>query len=71
VAIALLWWADGWVWVPLPPVLGSSSAFEWAFAFVLLDYAFWKAYFHEFLDLCLQNIFVPKHVELLVVKSYV
>jgi hypothetical protein len=71
VATTLLWWATSWAWVPPSSVLQSSSVFEWAFAFVLLDYALWKAYFSEFLDLCLQNIFVPKLVEMLVVKSYV
>jgi predicted Abi (CAAX) family protease len=71
VATSLLWWADGWAWVPPSLVLWSSFAFEWAFAFVLLDYAFCKAHFSEFLDLYLQNIFVPKLVEMLVVKSYI
>jgi hypothetical protein len=71
VATALLWWAASWAWVPPPSVLQSSFVFEWAFAFVLLDYTLLKAYFNEFLDLCLQNIFVPKLMEMLAVKSFV
>jgi hypothetical protein len=51
-----------------PPVSQSSFEFEWAFAFVLLKYAFWKAHFGEFLYLCQQNIFIPKLVEMLVAK---
>jgi hypothetical protein len=37
---------------------------------VLLKYAFWKAYFSVFLNLCLQNIQVPKLVEYVSVKPY-
>jgi hypothetical protein len=35
---------------------------------VFLEYTFWKAHFSEFSYLCMQNIFIPKRVEMLVVK---
>jgi hypothetical protein len=37
---------------------------------VLLKYAFWKVHFSVFLDLCPQNIQVPKLMEYVSVKSY-
>jgi hypothetical protein len=37
---------------------------------VLLKYAFWKAHCSVFLDLCLQNIQVPKLMEYVSVKPY-
>ena len=42
---------------------GLKLKFGWAFAYVLLEYAFFIVHFGEFSYLCLQNMYIPKLVE--------
>jgi hypothetical protein len=63
-----LWPVGSWLALGAFPLVSQSICkVKWAFVFVLLKYVTWEAYFDAFPCLCLQNIYIPKLVEMLVI----
>ena len=62
-------WAPGWAWASAVLVFCPSVEYVWAFAYILLEYAFLIAHFGVFSYLCLQNMYTPQLVENVSCKS--